>query len=193
MHGQIRSKEPSCIPVPTVGKIKGVTTQKYLRNKSLSRKLSRGRRIICSYLWTLVNTLPKLSLKTWKLAINSDCWSRCLRFYDTHWIPVELTEEMLGSWMMSIVVFGAAMKEQQERACICYQRRIYGDANVKPFKTLQLSSFNYNAGANCLLLVAIVIMQKQKLIWSWPSLIFAETPFYAEMGGQVADHGQIWC
>ena len=118
------------------------------------------------------------------------------KLYDTYGFPVELTEEIAEEAGMTVdrEGFEAAMKEQQERA---RASAVKGGSMGMQNETLQNitveSSFNYNASQLPSKLVAIVAdnAEVEAVSEGTASLIFAETPFYAEMGGQVADHGQI--
>ena len=118
------------------------------------------------------------------------------KLYDTYGFPVELTEEIAEEAGMTVdrEGFEAAMKEQQERA---RASAVKGGSMGMQNETLQNitveSVFNYNASQLSSKLVAIVAdnTEVEAVSEGIASLIFAETPFYAEMGGQVADHGQI--
>ncbi len=115
-------KEPSCINL-TVGKIMKATTQKYLKNKTLSeKKLSRvRRRIIARTLNSEGSTLPKPSLKTWKPRSNSDCWSRCLQTLWPYTVPsgIDRRNRKKQVWQSTVKVFEAAMEQQNVRVHQC--------------------------------------------------------------------------
>ena len=107
-----------------------------------------------------------------------------------------MTEEIAEEAGMTVdrEGFEAAMKEQQERA---RASAVKGGSMGMQNETLQNitveSVFNYNASQLSSKLVAIVAdnAEVEAVSEGTASLIFAETPFYAEMGGQLADHGTI--
>lgn len=107
-----------------------------------------------------------------------------------------MTEEIAEEAGMTVdrEGFEAAMKEQQERA---RASAVKGGSMGMQNETLQNitveSAFNYNASQLSSKLVAIVAdnAEVEAVSEGTASLIFAETSFYAEMGGQVADYGQI--
>ena len=118
------------------------------------------------------------------------------KLYDTYGFPVELTEEIAEELGMTVdrSGFEAAMKEQQERARASV---VKGGSMGMQNETLQAitaeSRFDYENDRLEGELVALVA--DNEAVEEVPSgeayLVFDQTPFYAEMGGQVADHGWI--
>ena len=118
------------------------------------------------------------------------------KLYDTYGFPVELTEELAEDEGFKIdhEGFKAAMKEQQERArasvvkggSMCMQNETL--ANIT-----EPSEFLYEAEtAESRLSVIVADDARHDSVNSGKALlVFEQTPFYAEMGGQVADHGTI--
>ena len=199
MHGQKLGIEGTFLYklVPTVGKImesyypevleKQDFIEKIIKNEeeSFARTLNSGQH----FAQTIVEDLKA---KGQTVIAGQDVF----KLYDTYGFPVELTEEIAEEAGMTVdrEGFEAAMKEQQERA---RASAVKGGSMGMQNETLQNitveSVFNYNASQLPSKLVAIVAdnAEVEAVSEGTASLIFAETPFYAEMGGQVADHGQI--
>ena len=117
------------------------------------------------------------------------------RLYDTYGFPVELTEELAedAGFKIDHEGFKAAMKEQQDRARAAV---VKGGSMGAQNETLQSikeeSEFLYDVEKyDGKLLVAVKDDEKVETVSGEAQLIFDKTPFYAEMGGQVSDHGVI--
>ena len=118
------------------------------------------------------------------------------KLYDTYGFPVELTEELAEDKGFKIdhAGFEAAMKEQQERARASV---VKGGSMGMQSETLssitEESVFSYTEEVlDSTLSVIIADNERTEAVSEGQVLlVFAKTPFYAEMGGQVADHGQI--
>lgn len=117
------------------------------------------------------------------------------RLYDTYGFPVELTEELAedAGFKIDHEGFKAAMKEQQDRARAAV---VKGGSMGAQNETLQSikeeSEFLYDVEKyDGKLLVAVKDDEKADTVSGEAQLIFDKTPFYAEMGGQVSDHGVI--
>jgi alanyl-tRNA synthetase len=117
------------------------------------------------------------------------------RLYDTYGFPVELTEELAedAGFKIDHEGFQAAMKEQQDRARAAV---VKGGSMGAQNETLQSikeeSEFLYEVEKyDAKLLVAVKDDEKVDTVIGEAQLIFDKTPFYAEMGGQVSDHGVI--
>ena len=124
--------------------------------------------------------------------------SDAFRLYDTYGFPVELTEEYAQEAGMSVdhEGFEAAMEEQRERAraaradvdSMQVQSEVLAnlkqESNFVGYDTLQTETKVVAMVANGQI-VEVASEGEEVLV------ILAETPFYAEMGGQVADHGTI--
>lgn len=119
------------------------------------------------------------------------------KLYDTYGFPVELTEEVAEEAGLKVdhAGFEKEMNAQRERARAARSNElsmgeqsalltdIKVDSTYVGYERLQAES------------QLLVIVQEDSLVSETSAgqaqLIFAETPFYAEMGGQIADTGSI--
>lgn len=117
------------------------------------------------------------------------------RLYDTYGFPVELTEELAEDEGFKIdhEGFKVAMKAQQERARAAVVKGGSMGAQNETLSSIEVESeFLYeDKTAQGKLLVAIQDDEIVDEVSGKAQLVFDVTPFYAEMGGQVADHGVI--
>lgn len=118
------------------------------------------------------------------------------KLYDTYGFPVELTEELAEDKGFKIdhAGFEAAMKEQQERArASVVKGGSMGMQSEILSSITEESVFSYTEEVlDSTLSVIIADNERTEAVSEGQVLlVFAKTPFYAEMGGQVADHGVI--
>ena len=121
------------------------------------------------------------------------------KLYDTFGFPIDLTAEMAAEEGMTIdeEAFKALMTEQKERAREA--RKALGDlgwAGVEFGKDMPATEFvgyDYDAidDAHVLAIVADGQLVDEIVSGMEAIVVLDQTPFYAEMGGQIADHGRI--
>ncbi|HFI0106778.1 TPA: alanine--tRNA ligase [Streptococcus suis] len=118
------------------------------------------------------------------------------KLYDTYGFQVELTEELAEHRGMTLDIAGfeAAMKEQQDRArASVVKGGSMGMQNETLAAITEESTFVYGQTALEASLSVIVAdnARTEAVSEGKALLVFDQTPFYAEMGGQVADHGFV--
>lgn len=118
------------------------------------------------------------------------------KLYDTYGFPVELTEELAedAGYKIDHEGFKAAMKEQQDRArAAVVKGGSMGMQNETLAGITESSTFVYGqTKLDATLSVIIAENERTEAVSEGQALlVFNQTPFYAEMGGQVADHGVV--
>lgn len=200
MHGQkLGINEPFLYKlVPTVGKIMESYYPEVLEKQDFIEKIVKSEeesfaRTLHSGQHFAQSIVKELKTKGQSVISGTDVF----KLYDTYGFPVELTQEIAEEADMTVdrEGFEAAMKEQQERARASV---VKGGSMGMQNETLQNitaeSHFNYEKETLSANLVAIVAADEEveEVSTGKAYLVFSETPFYAEMGGQVADHGHIF-
>ena len=122
------------------------------------------------------------------------------KLYDTYGFPIDLTQEMVEEAGMTVdkPAFDTLMKEQKARAREA--RKALGDlgwAGVEFGKEVPATRFvgydKLEGEGHIAAIVAEEELRDTIAAGTEGILVLNETPFYAEMGGQVADHGFITC
>ena len=120
------------------------------------------------------------------------------KLYDTYGFPIDLTIEMVEEAGMTVdqEAFKALMEEQRVRARKA--REALGDlgwAGIEFGKDMPATTFlgytRNEAQGQILALVAEEELRDEVGAGAEAIVVLDQTPFYAEMGGQVADHGII--
>ena len=120
------------------------------------------------------------------------------RLYDTFGFPIDLTMEMAADEGLSVDegAFQKLMTEQKERAREA--RKALGDlgwAGVEFGKDVPATEFvgydHSECDAKIVAIVADEELRDEVAAGAEAVVVLDQSPFYAEMGGQVADHGTI--
>ena len=120
------------------------------------------------------------------------------RLYDTFGFPIDLTMEMAADEGLSVDenAFQKLMREQKERAHEA--RKALGDlgwAGVEFGKDVPATEFvgydHSECDAKIVAIVADEELREEVAAGAEAVVVLDHSPFYAEMGGQVADHGTI--
>ena len=122
------------------------------------------------------------------------------KLYDTYGFPIDLTIEMVEDEGMTLDkdAFDALMEEQKVRARKA--REALGDlgwAGVEFGKDVPETQFvGYESTSITDAKVVAIVVENEQAEELMPGVeaivVLDKTPFYAEMGGQVADHGTIF-
>ncbi|PIQ25513.1 alanine--tRNA ligase [bacterium (Candidatus Blackallbacteria) CG17_big_fil_post_rev_8_21_14_2_50_48_46] len=107
--------------------------------------------------------------------------------YDTYGFPLELTQEIAQEQGLQVDLPGykAAMQEQVERARAASRSNLDIGAHVVGFPATEFTGYQeLNSSAEILACLESNTHELRRLVLN-------RTPFYAESGGQVSDHGVI--
>ncbi len=122
------------------------------------------------------------------------------KLYDTYGFPIDLTKEILGEKGFTVdeAGFGEAMKEQKEKARSARKVTNYMGADVTVYESIDPAVTTRFVGYDRLVHESriTVLTTETELAEALAdgdtgTIIVEETPFYATMGGQCADHGTI--
>ena len=120
------------------------------------------------------------------------------KLYDTYGFPIDLTIEMVKEAGMSVDEdgFKALMKEQKERARAATKALgDFGWSGVDLGKEMPATEFvgyeQNSCKAKILAIIAEDELRDELIAGTDAAIVLDNTPFYAEMGGQVADFGTI--
>ena len=183
--------------VPTVGKIMESYYPEVLEKKDFIEKIvKREEETFARTIDAGSSMLDELLANLKKSGKDTLEGKDIFKLYDTYGFPVELTEELAEDEGFKIdhEGFKAAMKEQQERArASVVKGGSMGMQNETLANITEPSEFLYEAEtAESRLSVIVADDARHDSVNSGQALlVFEQTPFYAEMGGQVADHGTI--
>ena len=120
------------------------------------------------------------------------------KLYDTYGFPIDLTIEMVEEQGMTVdqAAFKSLMEEQRQRARKA--REALGDlgwAGVEFGKDVPETEFVGYANTTHEGKVVAIVVENEQAEELMPGVeaivVLDKTPFYAEMGGQTADHGVI--
>lgn len=184
--------------VPTVGHIMEsyypeILEQQDFIEKVVKNEEERFHETINEGLEILTELLEKVKKEHGDTLAGSDIF----KLYDTYGFPVELTEEVAEDEGLKVdhAGFEQEMEAQRTRARNARSTETSMGVQSALLTDIKVDSkfVGYEkevADSECL-----VIISDDKLVSQisegTAQLIFAETPFYAEMGGQVADTGEI--
>lgn len=126
---------------------------------------------------------------------------KSFRLYDTYGFPIDLTKEILEEAGMKVdeEAFAAEMKQQKERARAARGKSTYMGAAETVYHELPVDLETGFAGydikvledAKIVALIAEDEVAEAAQNGDSVSVFLDNTPFYAESGGQVGDHGTI--
>lgn len=122
--------------------------------------------------------------------------------HDTYGFPIDLTLEMASEQGLKVDedAFKTLMQEQKDRARADARAKKTGHTDVRLFQDIEKqmgggSSFlGYTDLGSEATITALLVDSVPASVAQAPAeveVILDRTPFYAEMGGQLADHGQI--
>lgn len=184
--------------VPTVGHIMEsyypeILEQQDFIEKVVKNEEERFHETINEGLEILTELLEKVKKEHGDTLAGSDIF----KLYDTYGFPVELTEEVAEDEGLKVdhAGFEQEMEAQRTRARNARSTETSMGVQSALLTDIKVDSkfVGYEkevADSEC-----VVIISDDKLVSQISEgaaqLIFAETPFYAEMGGQVADTGEI--
>ena len=183
--------------VPTVGKIMESYYPEILEKQDFIEKIVKREEEIFARTIDAGSSMLDELLADLKAAGKDTVEGKDIfKLYDTYGFPVELTEELAEDKGFKIdhAGFEAAMKEQQERArASVVKGGSMGMQNETLSSITEESVFSYEEEVlESTLSVIIADKERTEAVSEGQALlVFAKTPFYAEMGGQVADHGVI--
>ena len=120
------------------------------------------------------------------------------KLYDTYGFPVDLTVEMAQEEGMTVDRDGFDKMMEEQRVRARKAREALGDlgwAGIEFGKEMPATEFvgydRNEAEGKILAIVAEGELRDEVAAGAEATVVLDQTPFYAEMGGQVADHGTI--
>ncbi len=126
---------------------------------------------------------------------------KSFRLYDTYGFPIDLTKEILEEegFGLDENAFVEEMKQQKQRARAARSESTFMGADENVYNQLDVNMETTFAGydikevadANIIALVTNDAVAQNACAGDDVSVFLNKTPFYAESGGQVGDHGSI--
>ena len=117
------------------------------------------------------------------------------KLYDTYGFPIELTQEIAAEegYSVDLEGFTSALEAQKERARSSRHKDESMASQQEDIMNFDLESiFNYDAKTLKTNVIACFVDGKRVDSFTGKgSVVFEETLFYAESGGQVSDYGQV--